>query len=91
LLEEAVPIARDGESKGAQVVISRGGTTRLLERAGLTVPVIDIALSPYNMLAAIHEAQIFQKKSPSWNPSGSSGESRNSDGSWTSSWKFMKS
>ena len=32
LLEDAIPTAAEAESKGAQVIISRGGTTRLLER-----------------------------------------------------------
>jgi PAS domain S-box-containing protein len=59
LLEDAIPIAAAAESKGAQVIISRGGTTRLLERSELTIPVVDIALSPFNMLSAIHKAQSF--------------------------------
>ena len=62
LLEDAIPIATEAEAKGAQVIISRGGTTRLLERAELTVPVVDIALSPFNMLSAIHRAQQFNRK-----------------------------
>ena len=62
LLEDAIPIAADAESKGAQVIISRGGTTRLLERADLTIPVVDIALSPFNMLSAIHKAQQLNRK-----------------------------
>lgn len=62
LLEEAIPIALAAESKGVQVIISRGGTTRLLERSELTIPVVDIALSPFNMLSAIHKAQSFGRK-----------------------------
>ena len=62
LLEDAVPIALAAESKGAQVIISRGGTTRLLERCGLTIPVVDIAVSPFTMLSAIHNAQTFKRK-----------------------------
>jgi PAS domain S-box-containing protein len=62
LLEDAVPIALAAESKGAQVIISRGGTTRLLERAGLTIPVVDISVSPFTMLSAIHNAQRFNRK-----------------------------
>ena len=57
LLEDAIPIALAAESQGAQVIISRGGTTRLLERSELTIPVVDIALSPFNMLSAIHRAR----------------------------------
>jgi PAS domain S-box-containing protein len=62
LLEDAIPIALAAESQGAQVIISRGGTTRLLERSELTIPVVDIALSPFNMLSAIHRAQSFGRK-----------------------------
>jgi PAS domain S-box-containing protein len=62
LLEDAIPIALAAESKGAQVIISRGGTTRLLEQCGLTIPVVDIAVSPFTMLDAIHNAQKFNRK-----------------------------
>lgn len=62
LLEDAIPIALAAESKGAQVIISRGGTTRLLERSELTIPVVDITLSPFNILNAIHKAQSFGHK-----------------------------
>jgi PAS domain S-box-containing protein len=62
LLEDAIPSALAAESQGAQVIISRGGTTRLLERSELTIPVVDIALSPFNMLSAIHKAQSFGRK-----------------------------
>jgi len=62
LLEDAIPIALAAESKGAQVIISRGGTTRLLERSTLTIPVVDIAVSPYNILSAIHHTQHLNRK-----------------------------
>jgi PAS domain S-box-containing protein len=62
LLEDAIPIALTAESQGAQVIISRGGTTRLLERSELAIPVVDITMSPFNMLSAIHKAQSFGRK-----------------------------
>ena len=62
LLEDAIPIALTAESKGAQVIISRGGTTRLLERSALTIPVVDIAVSPFNILSAIHRTQHLNRK-----------------------------
>ena len=62
LLEDAIPIALAAESKGAQVIISRGGTTRLLERSALTIPVVDIAVSPFNILSAIHHTQCLNRK-----------------------------
>ncbi len=61
LLDEAVPIALQAEKRGAQVIISRGGTTRLLERSSLTIPVVDISVSPYNLLRAIHHARAFDR------------------------------
>lgn len=57
LLEDAIPIALTAESKGTQVIISRGGTTRLLECSALTIPVVDIAVSPFNILSVIHHTQ----------------------------------
>jgi PAS domain S-box-containing protein len=62
LLEDAIPIGLAAESRGTQVIISRGGTTRLLERSELTIPVVDITLSPFNMLNAIHKAQTFGRR-----------------------------
>jgi PAS domain S-box-containing protein len=62
LLEDAIPIALAAESKGAQVIISRGGTTRLLERSALTIPVVDIAVSPFNILSAIHRTQPLNRR-----------------------------
>ena len=62
LLEDAIPIALAAESKGAQVIISRGGTTRLLERSALTIPVVDIAVSPFNILSAVHRMQRLNRK-----------------------------
>ena len=59
MLEDSIPIAKNAESNGVQVIISRGGTTRLLERSGLTIPVVDITLSPFNLLTAIHRARQF--------------------------------
>ncbi len=62
LLEDAIPIALAAESKGTQVIISRGGTTRLLERSALTIPVVDIAVSTFNILSAIHRMQHLNRK-----------------------------
>lgn len=62
LLEDAIPIALAAESRGAQVIISRGGTTRLLERSALTIPVVDIAVSPFNILSAIHRTQRLNRR-----------------------------
>ena len=57
LLEQAVPLALEAEARGARVIISRGGTTQLLEGSDLTIPVVDIPVSSINMLRAIHRAR----------------------------------
>ena len=62
LLEDAIPIALEAESNGTQVIISRGGTTRLLERSALTIPIVDIAVSPFNVLNVIHHTQHLKSK-----------------------------
>lgn len=62
LLEDAIPIALDAESQGARVIISRGGTTRLLESSELSIPVVDIAVSPFNILSAIHRMQHLNRR-----------------------------
>ncbi len=62
LLEDAVPIALKAEANGAQVIISRGGTARLLENSELSLPIVDIPVSPYIMLNVIHKLQTHSKK-----------------------------
>ena len=62
LLEDAVPIARAAQQKGAEVIITRGGTAKLLERTDLAIPIVDIMLSPFNMFSAIHEARDFDRE-----------------------------
>ena len=55
-LEEAIPIARDLESKGIEVIICRNGTAAIL-REELSVPVISIPLlSTFDLVDDISEA-----------------------------------
>ncbi|MFH2131426.1 MAG: PrpR N-terminal domain-containing protein, partial [bacterium] len=61
LLEDAVAMAHRAETKGAQVIISRGGTSVLLEKSELSIPVVDIHVSPINMITAVHKAQSFNQ------------------------------
>jgi PAS domain S-box-containing protein len=61
LLEQAVKIARDAEQMGVEAIISRGGTALAIQKANLTAPVVEIPVSPYDMLNALHRAKKFGK------------------------------
>ncbi len=55
-LEEAIPVGRDLESRGIEVIICRNGTAAIL-REGLSVPVISIPLlSTFDLVDDISEA-----------------------------------
>ncbi|HEY8889107.1 MAG TPA: sigma 54-interacting transcriptional regulator [Clostridium sp.] len=60
LLDDAIKIAKYAENHGVEVIISRGGTARIIENA-VTVPVIEIQVSPYDMLSAIYTAKKYGK------------------------------
>ena len=60
LLDDAIKIAKYAENHGVEVIISRGGTARIIENA-VTVPVIEIQVSPYDMLSAIYTAKQYGK------------------------------
>ncbi len=53
LLENAIPIARKAETDGVEVIISRGGTSSLLERSNITIPIVDLPVSSLKLLDAI--------------------------------------
>lgn len=61
LLEEAVEIAKGAEKRGVEAIISRGGTARIIEKAVPLVPIIEMAVSPYDMLSAIYNAKQYGK------------------------------
>lgn len=61
LLEEAVEIAKGAEKQGVEAIISRGGTARIIEKAVPLVPIIEIEVSPYDMLSAIYNAKQYGK------------------------------
>lgn len=48
-LSEGVKIAKKWEQKGAGVIISRGGTYKMIKEA-VTIPVVEIKVSPYDIL-----------------------------------------
>ncbi|MDQ0339668.1 transcriptional regulator with PAS, ATPase and Fis domain [Caldalkalibacillus uzonensis] len=51
-LEEAIPIAKQFEKEGYDLIISRGGTARLL-REHTSLPVIEIQVSGYDILRTL--------------------------------------
>lgn len=51
-LEEAIPLARHAAAEGYELIISRGGTARML-RENTTLPVIEIPVSGYDILRTL--------------------------------------
>jgi propionate catabolism operon transcriptional regulator len=60
-LKEALPIAKEFEKKGYEIIISRGGTAQLL-RQYTTLPVIDIQVSGYDILRILTLVKDYQVK-----------------------------
>lgn len=61
LLEKAVSISKQAQEAGVEVIISRGGTAQIIEEAVPTMPVVEIPVSPYDMLEAIYSAKQYGK------------------------------
>ncbi|WP_121610845.1 sigma-54-dependent transcriptional regulator [Mesobacillus foraminis] len=57
-LEAAIPIAQSAEQDGYDVIISRGGTARLMEEE-TSLPIIDVHVSGYDMLRVLTLANDF--------------------------------
>jgi len=60
-LQEAIPVAKAAEDQGFDVIISRGGTSKLIEDE-VNIPVIDIHVSGYDMLRVLTLANDFPGK-----------------------------
>ena len=60
-LESGVSQAIAAEQQGADLIISRGGTARLIKRA-VTIPVIDMQLSGYDMIRSLMMASNLNEK-----------------------------
>lgn len=60
-LQEAIPVAKEAEDEGFDVIISRGGTSKLIEDV-VNIPVIDIHVSGYDMLRVLTLANDFPGK-----------------------------
>jgi PAS domain S-box-containing protein len=59
LLEQALEIARNAEREGVEAIISRGGTARIIEKAVPSIPIVQMHVSPYDMLNAIYNAKQY--------------------------------
>jgi transcriptional regulator with PAS, ATPase and Fis domain len=57
-LAKGVELAVQAEKNGAEIIISRGGTAQLIKQA-VTVPVIDVQLSGYDMIRSLTLASQF--------------------------------
>ncbi|MDI6825534.1 MAG: PrpR N-terminal domain-containing protein, partial [Bacillota bacterium] len=57
LLSEAVSVARVEVARGAEVLVSRGGTATLIKAARLGVPVVEISVTAYDVLHAVETAR----------------------------------
>lgn len=60
-LVKGAEIAHTAERDGADVIISRGGTARLIKKA-VTIPVIDMQLSGYDMIRSLTLASHSNEK-----------------------------
>ena len=59
LLEQSIDIARKAEAEGVDVLISRGGTAQLLDREINSTPIVELPVSTYDLLKAIHRAKTY--------------------------------
>ncbi|MCM3001009.1 PrpR N-terminal domain-containing protein [Paenibacillus cellulositrophicus] len=60
-LQEGVAIAKQAEAEGVDVIISRGGTAKLIGEA-VDIPVVDVHVSGYDMLRVLTLANDFPRK-----------------------------
>ncbi|MBO1511819.1 sigma-54-dependent transcriptional regulator [Metabacillus bambusae] len=57
-LHDAIPLAKAAENRGFDVIISRGGTAKLIEKE-VNIPVVDVHVSGYDMLRVLTLANDF--------------------------------
>lgn len=60
-LQEGVELAKLAESQGVEVIISRGGTAKLIAES-VDIPVINLQISGYDMLRVLTLANDFPRK-----------------------------
>lgn len=59
LLDQAVELAYKAFQLGVEVIVSRGGTARRIEASVPEIPVVEIPVSPYDVLDVIHSAKKY--------------------------------
>src|SRR5699024_4119419 len=60
-LSEGVAIAKNAENEGYHVIVSRGGTASMIQEA-VSIPVIDIQVSGYDVLRILTLVKGFSGK-----------------------------
>lgn len=60
-LQKGVSLAKEAETQGFEMIISRGGTAKLIGEA-VDIPVIDVHVSGYDMLRVLTLANDFPRK-----------------------------
>lgn len=60
-LQKGAELAASAQNNGAEVIISRGGTAQLI-KAAVSIPVIDVHLSGYDMIRSLTLASQFNGK-----------------------------
>lgn len=61
LLDSAIEVVKKAEKNEVEVIISRGGTANLIKKTVPSIPVIEIKVSPYDLLNAINIAKKYGK------------------------------
>ncbi|WP_026476657.1 sigma-54-dependent Fis family transcriptional regulator [Alkaliphilus transvaalensis] len=59
LLDHAIEVVGRREKEGVEAIISRGGTARVIKKSVPSIPVIEIKVSPYDLIQAIHESKKY--------------------------------
>jgi PAS domain S-box-containing protein len=58
-LEEGLDIAKNAQNRGFEAIISRGGTYKVVKKAVKDLPVVEINVSAFDILAALDEAVTY--------------------------------
>ena len=61
LMNEAVTIARDLEAQGAEVFVTRGGTSQWLISEGIKVPIVEMHMTSGDLVRALSEAKSMSR------------------------------
>jgi PAS domain S-box-containing protein len=61
LLGQAIEIVKSAKKEGVEAIIARGGTAKIIERVVPSIPVIELQVSPYDLLSAVNSAKKYGK------------------------------